>query len=330
MKSMRWVDHFFKYKTPIYRTRLLVSSAVGAFVTLWIVGYTSQALIGNDYPLLVASMGAAIVLVYMAPGNLMAQPWPLIGGHLVSAFVGVTCLKLIPDKLFAATVAISLAIILMHYMRCLHPPGGAAALIPIVGESHFSELGYWYVVAPVGVNVLVMLLVALVVLNVLSGRRYPADYRNVGAGAENLKLYVQRDPYINEYRVQNSIRCRDVMTPINGMIRTDASIEEVTNILKKHEDEGIVTVNTSGHVLGLATAASLTLSVGVYQGASHEFSRQKLLSLSEMPLKRVATVREDHLLHDVIPLIEQQNVNEVVIVDREHRPLGWLKHQSPS
>lgn len=37
------------------------------------------------------SFGASSVLIYGAPSSPMAQPRNFIGGHLVSALVGVTC-----------------------------------------------------------------------------------------------------------------------------------------------------------------------------------------------------------------------------------------------
>ena len=55
----------------------------------------------------------------------LSQPWSVFGGHLVSAIVGVTCVKLIPAPMLAAAIAVALAIGAMHYLRCIHPPGGA-------------------------------------------------------------------------------------------------------------------------------------------------------------------------------------------------------------
>ena len=61
----------------------------------------------------------------------------------------------------------------MHATKTLHPPGGATALICVMGSPKIHDLGYLYVLMPVGAGVAVMLLVALLVNNLSPRRRYP-------------------------------------------------------------------------------------------------------------------------------------------------------------
>jgi CBS-domain-containing membrane protein len=61
----------------------------------------------------------------------------------------------------------------MHATRTLHPPGGATALIFVMGSPKIHHLGYLYVLIPVGAGVAIMLLVALLVNNLSPRRRYP-------------------------------------------------------------------------------------------------------------------------------------------------------------
>ncbi len=104
----------------------------------------------------------------------MAQPRNLIGGHLVSAVVGVLCYQLVGDILWlAAALAVATAIALMHLTRTLHPPGGATALIAVIGSNQIHQLGLLYALAPAGLGALVLLLVALIVNNIPETRRYP-------------------------------------------------------------------------------------------------------------------------------------------------------------
>jgi CBS-domain-containing membrane protein len=70
-------------------------------------------------------------------------------------------------------MAVATAIALMHLTRSLHPPGGATALIAVVGSQRIHDLGYLYVLAPVGIGVLILLFVALLVNNLCPNRRYP-------------------------------------------------------------------------------------------------------------------------------------------------------------
>lgn len=50
----------------------------------------------------VASMGASAMLLFAVPHGPLSQPWPVFGGHLVSAFIGVACGKMIPEPTLAA------------------------------------------------------------------------------------------------------------------------------------------------------------------------------------------------------------------------------------
>ena len=40
----------------------------------------------------------------------------------------------------------------MHYFRCLHPPGGAVALIAVTGGAQAQAIGYDFIIAPVLIN----------------------------------------------------------------------------------------------------------------------------------------------------------------------------------
>jgi len=152
----------------------IISSTLGAFVAIVLVVWVSGlVLAGEDVPLMAASMGAAAMLLFAAPNNSMSQPWPLLAGHLISAAVGVTCAKFVPDLALASALAVSGAILAMHLTRSLHPPGGAVALAAVVGGGSVQSLGYFYVVVPVGLNVVIILLAALVINNLIPGKSYP-------------------------------------------------------------------------------------------------------------------------------------------------------------
>lgn len=152
----------------------IISSSLGGFAAIFLIAWGSGwVLAAQDVPFIVASMGAAAVLIFAAPKSTMSQPWPLIAGHLISAAIGVSCAKFIPDLALASAVAVGGAIFCMHLSRCLHPPGGAAALVAVIGGDSIQALGYGYLLAPVGMNVLIILLVAVLFNNALAGKPYP-------------------------------------------------------------------------------------------------------------------------------------------------------------
>ena len=119
-------------------------------------------------------MGASAVLLFAVPHGPLSQPWAVFGGHLVSAFIGVVCVKLNMQPVLASALAVALAISAMYYLRCIHPPGGATALTAVAGGEAVHTLGFHYVLTPVLLNVCVILMVAMLFNWPFPWRRYPA------------------------------------------------------------------------------------------------------------------------------------------------------------
>ena len=124
--------------------------------------------------MIIGSFGASAVLIYGAIRSPLAQPRNLLGGHILSAVVGVAAFQWLGSQPWLATaVAVSTAIAVMHLTKTLHPPGGATALIAVIGGESVHNLGYFYVVIPAALGAIVMLVVALLVNNIPKNRRYP-------------------------------------------------------------------------------------------------------------------------------------------------------------
>ncbi len=155
-------------------------SAAGGFIGILLTMWFSLHYLGaQGAAMLVASMGASAVLLFAVPHGPLSQPWNLLGGHLVSALIGVTCALTIANPLLAAPLAVALAIAAMHYLRCIHPPGGATALTAVAGGASVHELGYHFVLTPVLLNALILLITAVVVNYAFSWRRYPASLKRL-------------------------------------------------------------------------------------------------------------------------------------------------------
>ncbi len=153
----------------------IVWSWIGSFLGISAVSYINYNLLGEtDFLMLVGSFGASAVLVYGAIRSPLAQPRNLIGGHIISATIGVTCYQLFSSQMWlASSLAVATAIAAMHVTKTLHPPGGATSLIAVIGSSKVHSLGYLYVLIPVGSGAIIMLAVALIVNNIPKKRRYP-------------------------------------------------------------------------------------------------------------------------------------------------------------
>jgi len=119
-------------------------------VTIVCLGSTSPAL-----PWLVAPMGASAVLVFAVPASPLAQPWPVIGGNLLSSAIGLYMGASLGPAPLGAAVAVGTAIAVMSLTRSLHPPGGACALLCALGAAGPDGWGWLYML-PVAVNVLAL------------------------------------------------------------------------------------------------------------------------------------------------------------------------------
>jgi CBS-domain-containing membrane protein len=153
----------------------VVWSWVGSFLGIAAVSLIHFKLLDHaSLMMIIGSFGASAVLIYGAIRSPLAQPRNLLGGHILSAFIGVTAFQWLGgEPWLAASVAVSTAIALMHLTRTLHPPGGATALIAVIGGESVHNLGYLYVVMPAALGAGVMLLVALIVNNIPKSRKYP-------------------------------------------------------------------------------------------------------------------------------------------------------------
>ncbi|MDI6853731.1 MAG: HPP family protein [Deltaproteobacteria bacterium] len=153
----------------------IVWSWVGAFLGIGAVAYLNYRFLeGTPLLLIIGSFGASAVLIYGATKSPLAQPRNLIGGHIISALIGVAAFKLLHSHLWlAAAVAVATSIALMHATKTLHPPGGATALIAVISGEKVANLGFFYAVMPVGAGAAILLIVALIVNNLAPERKYP-------------------------------------------------------------------------------------------------------------------------------------------------------------
>ncbi len=173
------VSRYVIYKETLVDYKEHFWSFVGAFIGIGLIAFLQSYLLPKDENIfLIASFGASSVLIYGAIQSPLAQPRNLIGGHLISAFIGVTIYKLLPDIIWlTAPLAVALSIVVMQITKTLHPPGGATALIAVIGSEKIKTLGYFYVLSPVLTGTIILFIVALLFNNITAHRKYPTDKR---------------------------------------------------------------------------------------------------------------------------------------------------------
>jgi len=154
-------------------------SALGAILGISLLhyvafDYVTDLITESDIKYIIGSFGASAVLVYGIPDSPYSQPRNLVGGHILSAFVGVLCYQLLPTETWLiASIAVAGSLALMQLTHTLHPPGGATALIAVIGSSQIHEIGYMYVLLPVARGTVILLAVALIINNLSKKRCYP-------------------------------------------------------------------------------------------------------------------------------------------------------------
>jgi len=174
------MDYFSKMKgttksPPAVSLSEIIWSWIGSFLGIAAVAAVNANIVDKtDLVMIIGSFGASAVLIYGAVRSPLAQPRNLIGGHMISAVIGVTTYKLLPAPLWlTSAIAVATSIAIMHATKTLHPPGGATALIAVIGSQKIHDLGYLYVFIPAGVGPFIMLTVALLVNNIPKNRQYP-------------------------------------------------------------------------------------------------------------------------------------------------------------
>lgn len=161
---------------PVSLKEKAVSGVGGALGILSVILISHEVVHLEGAAMLITSMAASAVLLFCVPHGQLSQPWPVLAGHTFSAIIGVTCARSIPFLIPAAACAVGLSIITMHFLKCIHPPGGATALTAVVGGAAIRDLGYSYVLMPVLLNVVTLLTIALLYNYPFAWRRYPAAW----------------------------------------------------------------------------------------------------------------------------------------------------------
>lgn len=183
------------------------TAALGATLSLLLVYWVTHRVLGGENAIWVTgSMGASAVLVFAMPHGMMSQPWAVIGGHVLSAALGIACLKWLPGGPWIAALAVGGAIVVMMYGRCLHPPGGATAMIAVLGGSQIEAAGFAFVLYPILLDAVIIVLAAIAFNSLFEWRRYPVALS---------EFQLSRPPGIAPEDLQHAMRQMDGVQDID-------------------------------------------------------------------------------------------------------------------
>jgi CBS domain-containing membrane protein len=338
-------------------------SSITAFLAMALVGLISIKTIGiQGFPYLVASMGASSVLLFAEPHSPLSQPWPLVGGHLISSIIGVFCLLNIPEPVLAAAAAVSLSIAGMHAARCLHPPGGAVALATVLGGQQVADLGFTFVIFPVMVNTLVMLAAAMLLNNTLPGRHYPAKGRLKDQADSDCQFGITKKFRGKKLRSalssqQESVRvsekqlsklCKSSAVPINQVrlmdicceqfmslevvvIRENTLLKQAWRELQNRSIKAAPVVDDQNRLRGIITLTGL--AEGFMEKVSvippTETAEQQINHLNKTPVSRIMTtsaitVHAKSRIGDALPLFLERKICYLPVVEGNDTVVGML------
>ncbi len=287
---MMTARQFFRFITvdPVnlsLKAKLL--SVLASFVAILVVAWVTQKLgVGSAYPIIVASMGASAVILFILPSSPLAQPWPLVGGQMVSAVIGIACAQMLTNTVFASGCAVGGSILAMLLLRCLHPPGAATALTPIMAIDPANLMDYSFVLLPVGINVAVLLVMAIAINRWVL--RY--DYPTISNQTANKK---HNRPIIQPSQ-RSGISERDLEQALEGR---DMFVDVSTADLSK-----------------LFTAAQLQ-SFKRYQGNT---------TCADIMVKNILTVEYGTEVEDAWKMMQGEKLKAMPVIDKASRVIGII------
>jgi arabinose-5-phosphate isomerase len=118
------------------------------------------------------------------------------------------------------------------------------------------------------------------------------------------------------------LKVQDVMRPVEQMaiLPGTATVNEALDLLAKKRSGAAAVVDAQGKLKGIYTHGDFTRGY------------RKDVNIGKMPLARVMTaspitVRVDKMAVEVLNLFEANRIDDLVVVDRQHRPVGLVDAQ---
>ena len=350
----QWLRNFWPAPLGINgreRLRFIVGAVLGIFITALLSRWWVQGLGLAHGVWMIASLGASAILVFGMPSSPLAQPWPVLGGSTLSALVGWLCLVLVPDPVLGGALAVGLSVALMVPLRCLHPPGGSMALYVVLTAADGMHLA----VFPILFNVLV-LLVAGVVYNSLTGRSYPHPQRapmraTVAPGAFTAADVDAALAHYNEVldvsradlegllylagraafqRTLGDVRCADIMSRPPYAVEAGVSLKEAWGLMRQQKIKALPVVDGGRQVIGIVTMADFMrlANLDVHEGLGRRLRTLVMggqpSTVGEIMSRSVQVVRMNQHAMDLVPLFSQGGHHHIPIVDAAERLVGVI------
>lgn len=327
-------------------------------VWLGIVGteWAARTLLGVSAPWFIAPMGASAVLLFAVPASPLAQPWPIVGGNMLAALIGVLVAQWLGHGGLAAAVALALTIGFMVKLRCVHPPGGAVALTAVLGGDAVARLGLEFVLAPVALDSVLLVLIGLV-FNTALRRRYPhrqpehhslqhthdltpnervgvqpGDLDAILAGRgelldidkDDLREIVQQVEQRAYQRRFGTIRCADIMSRDIYEVTPHTPMGEVWQLLQQHHIKAVPVVRGDGVLLGIVSLHDCVASHAAGPGGTPQIVFDSRRAVGEIMTSEVICATPQQGLAELVALFSDAGRHHLPVLDAQRRVVGML------
>ena len=349
-----WLRSF--YPAPLAAgPRDLWLGSLGAGLGLLITEWISHQALGSANPWFIAPMGASAVLLFAVPASPLAQPWSIVGGNVIAAAVGITCVQLLGSSGPVAALAAAIAIALMFALRCLHPPGGAVALTAVLGDASIHKLSYGFVLWPVAVDSVLMLLLALL-FNNLAGRRYPhhgsahahphetrdrlptqragptredldaalASFGEVlDIDRDDLEDLVMRTQLATRQREWQAVRCSDIMSHDVITVGPAASVDEAWRLLAHHKVKALPVAQPDGKLVGIVSLHDFF--IGQSAPVPNQLPRMSTARrVEDIMTRRVRAARPEQSIAELVKGFSDGGLHHMPVVNADGRVVGMV------
>ncbi|GAB2179869.1 HPP family protein [Denitratisoma sp. agr-D3] len=340
------------------------SALAGLFGLLLMQALLTVVPVDAETRRLLAPAGASAVILFCLPHSPLGQPWSVAGGLLLSAAAGIACGRWLHPSWLAIPCAVAIAIWAMAALRCLHPPGGALAIVMA------SQHAGWEAMGAVAFNVLGLLLAAMMLNNIVGRRQYPQCaapqparpvFRREAESApptvidhQDLAVALARvDSYLditesdlvtvfghaaeNAFRRRHHQTCGDLMEREVVCVEFATELDTLWRLFQGEAGAALPVLDRAGRMIGLVTLEGLMRHVPVGEAPLAERLRRFLLPTpgpnsakaevaGQIMTERFTTVREDDDLSQAASLLlAGTGQADLPVVDGRGKFVGLLR-----
>lgn len=346
--------------TPLSARERWISALAGGLGILLMQGILRVLPAGPNTSYLLAPLGATAVILFALPHSPLAQPWSVAGGLLVASLIGHFCGLWVEPAWLAISVALGLTIWLTALLRCIHPPGGAIAVVFALGaQQHSISL------TTAMLNALAALMAVLAINNLMPGRRYPQcvpagprvpaarpprrsiRHDDLQHALEKLDTYldISEDDLVSiydlatahAYRRHERLTCGEIMVAPVISVEFATELNEAWSLLHDHHLPGLPVVDRSQRVIGVLTLENFLRHVRPDNAQAIGDNIRQLLrpsptAYSDKPevvgqimSERFALVQTTTRLGEIITLLSASDHPAIVpVIDAHQKLVGVL------